>query len=155
MTGFFAISFIVFGNHGAGYGSRTRLLGLGSRCTTDVRILHMKFICRAVRGRIREYSADCVGSVPLRIFFWLRQKLRCCASRPSCDGKILAVAPASSAWEADVLPMYESCVDRLSIIASFRQKSNRFLANKTGPSEKGPVTGVSRALRRRGWCRRA
>ena len=25
----------------AGYGSRTRLLGLGSRCTTDVLILHI------------------------------------------------------------------------------------------------------------------
>ena len=29
-TGFFSISSIVFGNHGAGYGSRTRLRGLGS-----------------------------------------------------------------------------------------------------------------------------
>ena len=44
MTGFFAISSIVFGNHGAGYGNRTRLLGLGSRCTTDVLILHLNFL---------------------------------------------------------------------------------------------------------------
>ena len=29
---------------GAGYGNRTRLLGLGSRCTTDVLILHMNFL---------------------------------------------------------------------------------------------------------------
>ena len=28
---------------GAGYGSRTRLSGLGSRCTTDVRTLHLDF----------------------------------------------------------------------------------------------------------------
>ena len=28
------------GSKKAGYGSRTRLLGLGSRCTTDVLILH-------------------------------------------------------------------------------------------------------------------
>ena len=28
---------------GAGYGSRTRLRGLGSRCTTDVRILHCNY----------------------------------------------------------------------------------------------------------------
>jgi len=44
--------------------------------------------------------------VPLRIFFWHSQKLQCCASRPSDDGKLLVVAPASSAWKADVLPMY-------------------------------------------------
>ena len=29
----------------------------------------------------------------VRIFFWLRQKLRCVASRPSVDGKMLAIEP--------------------------------------------------------------
>ena len=42
---------------------------------------------------VREYSASGAGSVPLRIFFWLCQKLRCFASRPSDDGKMLVVEP--------------------------------------------------------------
>ena len=33
-----------FFEFGAGYGSRTRLSGLGSRCTTDVLTLHVKII---------------------------------------------------------------------------------------------------------------
>ena len=60
-------------------------------------------------GEVREYSGGVAAFVPLRIFFWLRQKLRYCASRPSGDGKMLVIAPASAAWEAAVLPMYESC----------------------------------------------
>ena len=60
----------------------------------------------ALRAMIREYSGGDAASVPLRIFFWLRQKLRRCAPPPSDDGKMLAVAPASSDAEADVLPMY-------------------------------------------------
>ena len=83
---------VVFSD-GAGYGSRTRLLGLGSRCTTDVRILHMKFSLPCSARQIREYSGSCAASVSLRIFFWLRQKLRCVASRPSVDGKMLAIEP--------------------------------------------------------------
>ena len=80
-------------------------------------------------GILRRQAA----SVPQRILFWLCQKLRCCASRPSGDGKMLAVARASSAWEADVLPMYESCImvdifDRFAILSSRAEKSNRFLS---------------------------
>ena len=146
MTGFFAISSIVFGNHGAGYGSRTRLLGLGSRCTTDVRILHMKFSLPCSARQIREYSGSCAASVSLRIFFWLCQKLRCCASRPSCGGKMLVIEPASSAWEADVLPMYESCVELLDIIASFLQKSNRFLAKRKNRASGGRPGGIQQSL---------
>ena len=44
-------------------------------------------------GEVREYSGGVAAFVPLRIFFWLRQKLRCFASRPSDDGKMLAVEP--------------------------------------------------------------
>ena len=36
---------VVFSD-GAGYGNRTRLLGLGSRCTTDVLILHLHILSR-------------------------------------------------------------------------------------------------------------
>ena len=32
--------------HGAGYGNRTRLFGLGSRHSTDELILHMSFLCK-------------------------------------------------------------------------------------------------------------
>ena len=38
-SGLFALISFLVQLDGAGYGSRTRLLGLGSRCTTDVRIL--------------------------------------------------------------------------------------------------------------------
>ena len=131
---------------GAGYGSRTRLLGLGSRCTTDVRILHMKFSLPCSARQIREYSGSCAASVSLRIFFWLRQKLRRCASRPSCGGKMLVIEPASSAWEADVLPMYESCVELLDIIASFLQKSNRFLAKRKNRASGGRPGGIQQSL---------
>ena len=44
MTGFSAISSIVFGNHGAGYGNRTRLCGLGSDRSTDELTLHIKLL---------------------------------------------------------------------------------------------------------------
>ena len=94
---------------GAGYGNRTRLRGLGSRCTTDVRTLRIN-LSTAPRAAVREYSASKAGSVSLRIFFWLCQKLRCRASPPSIDGKMLVIEPASAAWEAAVLPMYEPCV---------------------------------------------
>ena len=45
------------------------------------------------------------------------------------------VEPASAAWEAAVLPMYESCMDaqllRSTCILSFRRgKCNRFLPEK-------------------------
>ena len=36
---------------GAGYGSRTRLHGLGSRCITDIRILHRVGIIAKVHGK--------------------------------------------------------------------------------------------------------
>ena len=42
---------------GAGYGSRTRLLGLGSRCTTDVRILRTKLSYHTLRRFARRKSA--------------------------------------------------------------------------------------------------
>ena len=56
------------------------------------------------------------------------------------------VEPASAAWEAAVLPMYESCVEFVSIIASFRQKSNRFLANNRRAFPKGPADGVQQSF---------
>ena len=70
------------------------------RCTNPA----YELFDRALRD-IREYSGGKAASVPLRIFFWYSQKLQCCASRPSDDGKLLVVAPASSAWEADVLTL--------------------------------------------------
>ena len=151
MTGFFAISSIVFGNHGAGYGSRTRLLGLGSRCTTDVRILHMKFSLPCSARQIREYSGSCAASVSLRIFFWLRQKLRCCASRPSCGGKMLVIEPASSAWEADVLPMYESCVawilrGVLGYHSIFFAKKQPFSGEEKNRASGGRPGGIQQSL---------
>ena len=42
------------------------------------------------------YSANFVGSVSLRIFFWLRQKLRHFVPRPSYDGKMLVIEPQGS-----------------------------------------------------------
>ena len=56
------------------------------------------------------------------------------------------VEPASAAWEAAVLPMYESCVEFPHIIASFRQKSNRFLANNRRAFPKGPADGVQQSF---------
>ena len=53
------------------------------------------------------------------------------------------VEPASAAWEAAVLPMYESCVEFVSLIASFRQKSNRFLANNRRAFPKGQAKNFS------------
>ena len=47
----------------------------------------------ADKSGVREYSGGRAASVSLRIFFWLRQKLRCVASRPSADGKMLAIEP--------------------------------------------------------------
>ena len=47
----------------------------------------------ADKSDVREYSGGRAASVSLRIFFWLRQKLRCVASRPSVDGKMLAIEP--------------------------------------------------------------
>ena len=47
----------------------------------------------ADKSGVREYSGGKAASVSLRIFFWLRQKLRCVASRPSVDGKMLAIEP--------------------------------------------------------------
>lgn len=47
----------------------------------------------ADKSGVREYSSGRAASVSLRIFFWLRQKLRCVASRPSVDGKMLAIEP--------------------------------------------------------------
>ena len=42
---------------GAGYGNRTRLLGLGSRCTTDVRTLHGTVIISAAAEKSNPDSA--------------------------------------------------------------------------------------------------
>ena len=42
---------------------------------------------------VREYSGGAAAFVPRRIFFWLCQKPRCSASRPSGDGKMLVVEP--------------------------------------------------------------
>ena len=47
----------------------------------------------ADKSGVREYSGGRAASVSLRIFFWLRQKLRCVASQPSVDGKMLAIEP--------------------------------------------------------------
>ena len=136
---------------GAGYGSRTRLLGLGSRCTTDVRILHMKFSLPCSARQIREYSGSCAASVSLRIFFWLCQKLRCCASRPSCGGKMLVIEPASSAWEADVLPMYESCVawilrGVLGYHSIFFAKKQPFSGEEKKPGLRREARGIQQSL---------
>ena len=166
---------------GAGYGSRTRLLGLGSRCTTDVRILHMKFSLPCSARQIREYSGSCAASVSLRIFFWLCQKLRCVASRLSVDGKMLAIEPrvhcgahipkrnaihldGISFWsrirESNPPPrlgkpmyyrctnpaLHGSCVEFLDIIASFLQKSNRFLAKRKNRASGGRPGGIQQSL---------
>ena len=56
----------------------------------------MRAACGALFRRIRGYSGGCAACVSLRIFFWLRQKLRCCASRPPGDGKMLVIGPAGS-----------------------------------------------------------
>ena len=117
---------------GAGYGNRTRLRGLGSRCTTDVRTLRIN-LSTAPRAAVREYSASKAGSVSLRIFFWLCQKLRCRASPPSIDGKMLVIEPAPGPRK----PLYYRCTNPAfqfsGIIASFPRKSNRFLPRTKNP----------------------
>ena len=45
------------------------------------------------RGRFGRYSGGCAAFVPLRIFFWLCQKLRRFAPQPSYDGKMLVTEP--------------------------------------------------------------
>ena len=112
------------------------------RCTNPAYEVFIAVLCTADTGVLR----SCAASVSLRIFFWLCQKLRCCASRPSCGGKMLVIEPASSAWEADVLPMYESCVEFLDIIASFLQKSNRFLAKRKNRASGGRPGGIQQSL---------
>ena len=145
----------------------------------------------ADKSGVREYSGGRAASVSLRIFFWLRQKLRCVASRPSVDGKMLAIEPrvrcgahipkrnaihldGISFWsrirESNPPPrlgkpmyyrctnpaLHGSCVEFLDIIASFLQKSNRFLAKRKNRASGGrPGGGFSRAWRQREWRRRA
>ena len=125
---------------GAGYGSRTRLLGLGSRCTTDVRILHMKFSLPCSARQIREYSGSCAASVSLRIFFWLCQKLRRCAPHHLAMAKCLWSPPPPRMPK----PMYYRCTNpasaysfsRGSILSSRGAFCNRFVSirRKKGPS---------------------
>ena len=50
-------------------------------------------IVLAVGKMIGRYSGGDAAFVSLRIFFWLRQKQRCGASRPSDDGKMLVIEP--------------------------------------------------------------
>ena len=123
------------------------------RCTNPA---YMKF--ELPHGGAAGYgSTPPTASAPCRCTFSFGCAQSCDAVHRSrlATAKCLRSSPPSAAWEAAVLPMYESCVEFVSIIASFRQKSNRFLAKKTGPSKEGPETGISRALRRRGWRRRA
>ena len=86
---------------GAGYGNRTRLCGLGSDRSTDELTLHIKLLEQGtgILRRLRRLRAPAH-------FLLAAPKAAALRTAPSCDGKMLVVAPASSAWEADVLPMY-------------------------------------------------
>ena len=50
------------------------------------------------------------------------------------------VEPASAAWEAAVLPMYESCIDYYIILSFLGEKSNRFLTEFEGCGRHGRKT---------------
>ena len=108
---------------GAGYGNRTRLLGLGSRCTTDVLILLMNFLltlCASYGNPSAARPPSCPCAFP-------------CGLAKSCDAAHPGRLPTAkclcsnrrSGLELRSLPMYESCV--AAIISSFPQKSNRNL----------------------------
>ena len=60
-----------------------------SDCSGVFRTLWIDHVTQKIRG----YSGGKAASVSLRIFFWPRQKLRCVASRPSVDGKMLVIEP--------------------------------------------------------------
>ena len=64
--------------YGAGYGNRTRLCGLGSDRSTDE-------LTPQGRRKVREYSADYVGSVPSRQILARSGQKRLMLSRRSCD----------------------------------------------------------------------
>ena len=90
---------------GAGYGNRTRLLGLGSRCTTDVLILQ---IWIALRAMIREYSGGGAASVTLRILIWRgRQICVRCAPAALTRQKCLCSPPPPRMPK----PMYYRCTN--------------------------------------------
>ena len=52
------------------------------------------------------------------------------------------VEPASAAWEAAVLPMYESCIDYYAILSFLGEKSNRFLTEFEGCGRHGRKTSL-------------
>ena len=54
---------------GAGYGSRTRLHGLGSRCITDIRILHRGGIISKPRGKINHFLSAETSPSQLPVLF--------------------------------------------------------------------------------------
>ena len=90
---------------GAGYGNRTRLLGLGSRCTTDVLILQIWISLRAMR---REYSGGGAASVTLRILIWRgRQICVRCAPAALTRQKCLCSPPPPRMPK----PMYYRCTN--------------------------------------------
>ena len=85
---------------------------------------------------VREYSGGAAAFVPRRIFFWLCQKPRCSASRPSGDGKMLVVEPDGfaptygspkkkpSEWMVSFL-CFHYTIDELPIYrSSFDQQQN-------------------------------
>ena len=86
----------------------------------------------ALRAMIREYSGGCAASVPLRIFFWLRQKLRRCAPRHLAMEKCLWSNPLPRMPK----PMYYRCTNpasaysfsRAPILSSRGAFCNRFVS---------------------------
>ena len=114
------------------------------RCTNPA---YMKF--ELPHGGAAGYgSTPPTASAPCRCTFSFGCAQSCDAVHRSrlATAKCLRSSPPSAAWEAAVLPMYESCVEFPHIIASFRQKSNRFLANNRRAFPKGPADGVQQSF---------
>ena len=114
------------------------------RCTNPA---YMKF--ELPHGGAAGYGSTLpTVSAPCRYTFSFGCAQSCDAVHRSrlATAKCLRSSPPSAAWEAAVLPMYESCVEFVSIIASFRQKSNRFLANNRRAFPKGPADGVQQSF---------
>ena len=84
--------------YGAGYGSRTRLHGLGRRCITDIRILrcvrtlyqreleNSTPFCRSFAGAmvqfIRSFTVKTSGGYPPEVRYWIRYRPASAAREP-------------------------------------------------------------------------
>ena len=84
--------------YGAGYGSRTRLHGLGSRCITDIRILRYVRVlyqrgmenstpfCRSFAGAmvqfIRSFTVKNLGRITPEVRYWIRYRPASAAREP-------------------------------------------------------------------------